>query len=989
MKLRLLIILFGGILNVFPAIAQLSTNDYQKALWMTTRMYGGNRSGSGPNWLILDNSNNTRPDFVKDADGSYDLTGGWHDCGDHVKFGQTQYYSAYVLLVGYSAYPRGYYDYYSPDYSGYRSSGNFTWEGGAGAPNGIPDILDEVKYATDYFIKCARNSTTFYSQVGNGNYDHRNWVPSYTMAGLSITEGGEASGSRAILRNPDDASMASFCGATLALMSRAYRPFDEAYADLCLQHAIYAYDYASAHQTNAGGGTISGSFYGPDNKWQDNYVCLCAELYWATNDVAYRTEALQYSSDVENNDWVLDYENNDELAAFALAKLGDAHGIEVLNLLCDKQKDRPNSEGVIQVPTNWGPLRYSANAAFSLALQHAIAQDGEIHSALQGTVDYIFGDNSANQSFVVGFGSNSPRNPHHRNVFNGGGSIPTRNVQHGYMVGGSYNPGSFPDEIDNYQTSEGGIDYNAGLVGALGYIISILDPNPINYWGDECQRPDLGTQKTLCGTNEVLLNSGLNADSRVFSWTVDGNIINGESSPTLIVTAPGEYSVFVDSAGCETSSSVEVIAELPQVELGDQVVINGSEILDAQVSGNGVEYQWYKDGVAINGATDQLLTVTTEGIYEVVLSANGCADVTDDIVAVLPPSIAHAESALTLDGEKESAYLYSYNVETVLSGDLLPGETPSSWSAVWTNDYLYVHVSVIDQNLNNDSGNSWWEDDGVEIFIDADNSKATSYDNNDFQWGFLWNTTDVVEGGNNPTGSIVGVEFIIVETTNGYNLEVAIPWTTMTVSPEEGLIIGIDVAINDDDDGDARDNKYSWNAIEDAGWQDPSYFGEAVLATGPSLDVQTIELSTGANLISFYVLPQDASVATVLSGVEFSYIHSDELFYSNTQLVGLNSLQQIELGRAYNIVIESSSVINVEGTGVSSFSIELKAGWNWVGMPLQTITDIVSVIDGLPIEVIRTEFDMYYPEADVYDFDQFIPGQGYYIKASEDCVLNW
>ncbi|HPM12106.1 MAG TPA: glycoside hydrolase family 9 protein, partial [Bacteroidales bacterium] len=159
--------------TIFSSLqAQISDADYIKAGWMTTRMYGGNRSGDGPNWLIM--TYGSGKDFVKDADGAYSLKGGWHDCGDHVKFGQTQFYAGYVLLLGYSAFPKGYDDFYSHDYRGYKAGNDFSWEGKKGTPNNIPDILDEVKYATDYYIRCIPNGTTFYSQVGNGNYDHKN-----------------------------------------------------------------------------------------------------------------------------------------------------------------------------------------------------------------------------------------------------------------------------------------------------------------------------------------------------------------------------------------------------------------------------------------------------------------------------------------------------------------------------------------------------------------------------------------------------------------------------------------------------------------------------------------------------------------------------------------------------------------------------------------------------------------------------------------------
>ena len=110
-------------------VAQTFTSDdYKKAGWMTLRFYGGQRislkNHSAPNWLIMDHG--AGYDFDKDADGNTDLTGGWFDCGDHVLFGQTFFYSAYVVLKGYDAFPEGYDDYYSYNYSGYQAAGDFS-----------------------------------------------------------------------------------------------------------------------------------------------------------------------------------------------------------------------------------------------------------------------------------------------------------------------------------------------------------------------------------------------------------------------------------------------------------------------------------------------------------------------------------------------------------------------------------------------------------------------------------------------------------------------------------------------------------------------------------------------------------------------------------------------------------------------------------------------------------------------------------------------
>src|SRR5690606_14939658 len=148
----------------------------------------------------------------------------------------------YILLKGFSEFPEGYGDYYTYDYANYKG-GNWNWEGNSHAPNNIPDILEEVKHATDFYIKSTPNASTFYYQVGLGNADHAVWQTSVTMSKLQS----EAGALRPAFKNPADAAMPSNCGAALALMARVYKNYDAAYAQTCLEHAVYAYEYAKAH----------------------------------------------------------------------------------------------------------------------------------------------------------------------------------------------------------------------------------------------------------------------------------------------------------------------------------------------------------------------------------------------------------------------------------------------------------------------------------------------------------------------------------------------------------------------------------------------------------------------------------------------------------------------------------------------------------------------------------------------------------------------
>ena len=498
--------------NTASAEFAFDSIQYGKALWMTTRFYGAQRSGYGPNWLLASyEPTNVSPEYaqyasyakkgvsyIKDADPSdgYDLVGGWWDCADFVKFGQTEFYSAYVLLLGYSEFPQGYKDYYSSDYNGYIGSGDFTWEGGAGIPNGIPDILDEVKYATDYFLKAIRDEKNFYYQIGEGGPDHKVWCTSVFKSALPKELGGELEGSRSVYKlSKKGTSMVAFCGASLAAMSRLYRKYDAEYADKCLAKAKVCLQFIL--ENDEGNTGAPGGFYGAKPKYESDVCVLFTELYRATGEASYITKMNEEGfSDFVFNDktythwYTLCYNNTEDLAHYVMGMYAG----DVDPELAEKCKVRlgaivnsykPKSGYILNVKNNeWGILRYPANQAFVYGLYNKmIGNLSTVDPYALATIEYIMGNNSSNYSFITGFGDNYPQYPHYRNIYlndSNNQKVCKMSQQHsqlGYLVGGSLNPSTYPDDIDNYKSGEGGIDYNAGLVGALGYINFIVNPS--------------------------------------------------------------------------------------------------------------------------------------------------------------------------------------------------------------------------------------------------------------------------------------------------------------------------------------------------------------------------------------------------------------------------------------------------------------------------------------------------------------------------------
>ena len=502
------------------AQADLSFNNdqYQKALWMTTRFYGAQRMGEGVNWLVAtheanDVSNQIQFDrskfvkgksFLKDADGDYDLTGGWVDCGDFVLFGQTFFYSAYMLVLGYNAFPEGYPDFYSEDYHGYIDSDDYTWEGKQGVPDGIPDILNEVKYATDFILKAVRDNRTFYYQKGDGDVDHKIWCTSTVKSALPVNMGGESDGPRMILKATGNATaMASQAASALAAMARAYAKYDADYAAACTEKAKVACEFVENTQK----GTTRAAYYPVEDRYIHDMVSMYVELYKTTKDPEYLRKAEENCSWMNNRkeynyNYSLCYDHREDLAAYNMASLGDesTFGEKALNVLKFYADTMyiPNSGYFLnKLPGKswgsepWGVLRFPGNQAFVRALYDKLTGEEKVSPYISATVDYMLGRNGQNFSYVVGFGDKFPAYSHHRNLYRTDindvekeqAKLPRvdknyKFAQLGYLVGGSREDGKYTDDINNYSGTEGGIDYNAGLVGALGYINSKINPVP-------------------------------------------------------------------------------------------------------------------------------------------------------------------------------------------------------------------------------------------------------------------------------------------------------------------------------------------------------------------------------------------------------------------------------------------------------------------------------------------------------------------------------
>jgi hypothetical protein len=179
-----------------------------------------------------------------------------------------------------------------------------------------------------------------------------------------------------------------------------------------------------------------------------------------------------------------------------------------------------------------------------------------------------------------------------------------------------------------------------------------------------------------------------------------------------------------------------------------------------------------------------------------------------------------------IDGTAEDIWSAArqYKISNVIYSPVESADDLSAdYRTMWDQENLYLFVDVRDDVLKNDS-DDFYHDDAVEIFINAGNSNTI-----DYQYHFSWDKTNPSMGElkHNHTE---GVEFVLVTADNGYRLEVKFSWLALRIKPSTGTKIGLDVHVNDDDDGGERDSKLTWRDKRDEAWTNPQALGTAELA---------------------------------------------------------------------------------------------------------------------------------------------------------------
>ena len=439
--------------------------NYAEALQKSLYFYEAQRSGKLPD----DNRVGWRGDSAMD-DGyevGVDLSGGYYDAGDHMKFGLPLCSALTMLSWGGIEYGEG-----------YRSAEQWRI------------LLETVRWGTDWLLKAHTKPDELWGQVGEGTTDHDYWGPAETMymPRPAFKIDAEHPGS----------DLAGEAAAALAAASILFRADDPVYADELLEHARQLYTFADMYRGRYSKAIPDAKNFYLSSGYEDELVWAAIWLYNATGEPGYLiTAETRYSEWLlgQATDRTQTWDDKHYGAAILLARITkrDIYKREAEAFLdfwtgIAQESRITMTPGGLSWLDHWGSLRYAANTAFlAFVYSDTVSDYGHVyHAFAKRQINYILGENPPRRSYMVGFGTNPPQSPHHRGAHGStDGSIdyPINNahILYGAMVGGPSQPNdfAFADDRSDLLTNEVALDYNAGLSGALARMVMLYGGKPL------------------------------------------------------------------------------------------------------------------------------------------------------------------------------------------------------------------------------------------------------------------------------------------------------------------------------------------------------------------------------------------------------------------------------------------------------------------------------------------------------------------------------
>ena len=341
-----------------------------------------------------------------------EVRGGWHDAGDYGRYISPAAVAVGHLLYAFRLFPES-----------FGESLNIPESG-----NGVPDILNECRYELEWMLKMQDEEGGAYHKLTSQRHvdfimpqEDRDQFYIFPVSSMATAD----------------------YAASMALASRVYRVYDEAFADRLFDAALRAWDWLEKHPEYVG-------FKNPENCNTGEYddVCDLDERLWAAAEMLITTGEQKYQEKLSTllleNLTKTDFGWTDVSGFAALAVLTEgAHtvspdSVENLRNAVLAEADRladiagKSGYGVAMEPEDyvWGSNMVVLNRGMLLILAALIVDKDTGALGLSGSerqeklemyeqtalaqLHYLLGTNAVDYSYVTGHGEHAFMHPHNR-----------------------------------------------------------------------------------------------------------------------------------------------------------------------------------------------------------------------------------------------------------------------------------------------------------------------------------------------------------------------------------------------------------------------------------------------------------------------------------------------------------------------------------------------------------------------------------------------
>jgi endoglucanase len=411
------------------------------------------------------------------CDYKLDVTGGWYDAGDHGKYVVNGGISTWELLNQYerTAEPRK------------------LGDGTLAIPesgNKVPDILDEARWELEFLLKMQVPAGQPLAGMVHHKIHDANWTGLPLLPHLDPQQ-------REL--HPVSTAATLNLAATAAQAARIYKCYDKAFAARALAAARTAYTAALANpdrlasaSDGVGGGTYD------DAKVDDDFYWAAAELYLSTGEKKYADAVLAspvHTADIfgaTSFDWAstavagrLDL----ALVPNRLPKRNEVRASVVAGAEKYLKVQAAHPYGVPYAPANnmwdWGSNSAILNNLVVVASAYDITGRQRFRDSVFEGMDYVFGRNALNQSYVTGYGEVASHNQHSRwyshqldpslpnppkGSLAGGPNSSIQDPVAQSKLAGCVGQFCYIDDIQSWSTNELTINWNSALAWVSSFV---------------------------------------------------------------------------------------------------------------------------------------------------------------------------------------------------------------------------------------------------------------------------------------------------------------------------------------------------------------------------------------------------------------------------------------------------------------------------------------------------------------------------------------